>query len=235
MVERNRLIEAGSRVRLRLASDERLVAAVRAGDPAGFEAVYERHSAPLLSFCTYMLGSRHDAEDAIQATFASAFRALQLSDRPVALRPWLFTIARNESLSILRRRHPTVELNGEQALRYDPPRELEIREELRHMVEGLRELPERQRAALILTEMHGLSQSEIGVVLGVRSEQVKAYVFQARSNLISDKHAREEDCEAIRQELASARGAALLRGRLRRHVRACPDCRLYADGVARQR
>ena len=153
----------------------------------------------------------------------------------VNLRPWLFTIARNECLTILRRRRPTVELNGEPALGGDPFRELEVREELRHVLDGLRELPERQRAALVLTEVHGLSQLEIGGVLGVRSEQVKAYVYQARSNLIAERSAREDDCREIREELASARGAALLRGRLRRHVRSCSDCRVYADGVARQR
>ena len=120
MATRNRLITAGSRVRLRLASDDRLVAFVRRGDRTAFEALYERHSGELLSFCIYMLGSRHDAEDAVQATFMSAYRALRADERPVTLRPWLFTIARNESLSILRKRRPTVELNGEPALGGDP-------------------------------------------------------------------------------------------------------------------
>jgi hypothetical protein len=69
----------------------------------------------------------------------------------------------------------------------------------------------------------------------VRSSQVKAYVYQARSKLISDRRARDADCHEIREELATAKGAALLRGRLRRHVRSCPECKLYADGVARQR
>src|SRR5271167_2206124 len=95
---RNRVVKAGSRVRLRLAADDRLVALVRRGDAAAFEALYERHWDRLLSFCTYMLGSRSDAEDAVQATFASAYRALRADTRPVALRAWLFTVARNECL-----------------------------------------------------------------------------------------------------------------------------------------
>jgi RNA polymerase sigma factor (sigma-70 family) len=233
--EHSRLITARTRVRLRLASDDRLVAFVRRGDIAAFEVLYERHSRGLLSFCLYMLGSRPDAEDAVQTTFASAYRALRADGRPVALRAWLFTIARNDCLSIMRRRRPTVELNGELALRGDPLKELELREEVRHMLEGIRELPERQRAALVLAELHGLSQVEIGGVLGVEPEQVKAYVYQARSNLVSARRARETDCREIREELATARGAALLRGRLRRHVRSCDDCRVYADGLARQR
>jgi hypothetical protein len=151
------------------------------------------------------------------------------------LRPWLFAIARNECLTILRRRRPWEELNGEPALGPDPVRQLELREELRDVVAGVRRLPESERAALVLTEVHGLSQRETGTVLGVRAEQVKAYVYQARSKLVSERDAREADCDEIREELATARGAALLRGRLRRHMRGCPECRTYAAAVSRQR
>jgi RNA polymerase sigma factor (sigma-70 family) len=222
-------------MRLGLASDEWLVGCVRRGDTAAFETLYDRHARELLGFCMYMLGSRQDAEDAVQATFASAYRALRADSRPVALRPWLFTIARNDCLSILRRRRPVVQLGREIAPGPDPAATAELREEVRRVFEGLRELPERQRAALVLAEVHGLSQAEIGEVLGVRADQVKAFVYQARSTLISERRARDSDCREIREQLAGARGAALLRGRLRRHVRSCADCRSYADGVARQR
>ena len=103
------------------------------------------------------------------------------------------------------------------------------------MLANLRELPERQRATLVLSELHGLSQAEIATVLGVRSEQVKAYAYQARSNLISEKVAREADCTDIRKELATARGAALRKRRLRRHLRTCGGCREYEDAIAGQR
>jgi RNA polymerase sigma factor (sigma-70 family) len=231
----NGVVAKGARLRRLAAADERLVARVRSGDPHAFEALYKRHCGELLSFCAYVLGSRHDAEDAVQATFSAAYRALLSHERPIALRPWLFTIARNDCLTIMRKRRPEVELNGEPALRGDPYRELEVREEVRHTVKSLLELPESQRAALVLAEMHGLSQAEIGSVLGVRTDQVKAYIYQARSHLISDRRAREVDCHEIREELASARGAALLRGRLRRHLRSCAGCRRYADGVSTQR
>ena len=235
MADPNGVLKVGSRVRLGLASDEWLVACVRRGDTDAFEALYDRHVRELLGFCVYMLSSRQDAEDAVQATFASAYRALRADSRPVALRPWLFTIARNDCLSILRRRRPTVELNGEIAPGADPVDQIETREEVRKVFEGLRELPESQRAALVLAEVHGLSHNEVGRVLGVRSEQVKAFVYQARSKLVSERAARDADCHEIREELSSARGAALLRGRLRRHVRSCPECRTFAAGVARQR
>jgi RNA polymerase sigma factor (sigma-70 family) len=225
---------AASRTRLRLASDERLVAWIRRGDAGAFTRAYERHSPGLLSFCTYLLGSRQDAEDAVQATYSSAYRALLSDRRPITLRPWLFAIARNESLDILRGRQTTVELNGEAALTGDPVRHLEVREELRHLTEDVRRLPERQRSALVLAELEGLSQAEIGVVLGVRAQQVKAFIYQGRSSLLSERDAREADCEDVREELATARGAALRRRHLRRHLRSCSACHDYAAAVSRQ-
>jgi RNA polymerase sigma factor (sigma-70 family) len=225
---------AGARRLLGHSRDEALVAGVRRHDRRAFEAIYERHAAQLLTFCIYLLGSRHDAEDALQATFTSAYRALLGDSRPVRLRPWLFTIARNECLSILRKRRPQVELNGEVALTGDPVKLAEVHEEMVHMIGGIRELPEKQRAALILAEVHGMSHADISSVLGVRPEQVKAYVFQARSNLLSDRHARETDCREIREELATSHGLVRTRARLRRHLRSCDGCRAYANGVEGQ-
>jgi RNA polymerase sigma factor (sigma-70 family) len=235
MADRSGPFLAGSRVRLRFAADERLVKSVRCGDRAAFEVLYDRHAAGLLSFCLYMLGSRQDAEDAVQATFACAYRSLLADDRPVRLRPWLYTIARNSSLSILRRRHPTVELNGEPALTGDPQRELELRDEVRKLLGGLMALPERQRTTLTLAELHGLSHTEIASVLGVRPAQVKAYAYQARANLLSDRAARETSCLDIREELTRARGVELRKTKLHRHLRSCSDCREYKQALSSQR
>ena len=241
LATRVRPISPSTAARHALATDEQLVSSIRGSDPAAFEALYERHQRELLSFCLYMLGSRADAEEALQVTFASAYRGLLADERPVVLRPWLFAIARNQCLSILRRRRPTVELGEEATTGNDPAasgdlfRELELREEIRHTLAGVRELPEGQRAAMVLAELHGLSQSEIGAAMGLRPEQVKALVYQARSSLISERSARDADCREIREELDTARGAALLKGKLRKHVRACPDCRTYADGMSRRR
>ncbi|MCW3032258.1 MAG: polymerase, sigma-24 subunit, subfamily [Solirubrobacterales bacterium] len=220
---------------MRLAGDERLTAAVRRGDRRAFEVVYDRYSAELLRFGVYMLGSQHDAEDAVQATFAAAYRALMADDRTIALRPWLFTIARNECVSILRNRRQMVGLSGELAPPDDPVHRLEVGEEVREMLAAMRDLPEQQRTALVLAEAQGLTHPEIAAVLGVATKQVKAFVYQARANLLADRRAREAACEEIRTELAEARGPLLLQGRLRRHLRHCQGCREYAASLARQR
>lgn len=225
----------GARLRLRFAADDRLVALIRSGDATAFEILYDRHARELLSFCRHMLGSQSDAEDAVQSTFASAHRALLANDRRVEVRPWLFTIARNACLSVLRVRRPLVEVSQASAASDDPVAEVEQREELREVLATLRQLPESQRLALVLSELHGFSQSDIGALMGVRAEQVKSYVYQARSNLASEREARSADCRAIREELATARGAALLKSRLRRHLRICPGCQQFAAELASQR
>jgi RNA polymerase sigma factor (sigma-70 family) len=224
-----------SRAALVLASDKRLVTLVRAGEPVAFEVLYDRHARKLLSFCRHMLGSRQDGEDAVQRTFASAYRALLVDEREIELRPWLFSIARNESLSILRQRRLTSELDDAEPATEGLSSRVEGREDLRDLLADLRALPERQRAALLLSELGGFTHAQIADAVGARPEQIKAYVFQARSHLIAERDARERSCVEVRAQLANTRGAALLRRELSRHLSRCRVCRSYSAALRRQR
>ena len=109
------------------------------------------------------------------------------------------------------------------------------RADLRELVQDLARLPEDQREALVLFELGGSSQTEIARVLACPPAKVKALVFQARSTLIAERDARSTPCEAIREQLAVARGGLLRRGSLRRHLRQCAPCDAYRLAVAGQR
>jgi RNA polymerase sigma factor (sigma-70 family) len=220
---------------LALARDERLVEQIRRGNELAFEVAFERHGAGILAFCRHMLGSREEAEDAVQHTFAAAYRDLQRSgERSIALKAWLYTIARNRCVSVLRaRREQAAEL-------HDVPTEglseqVEQRAELRELLADVRELPEDQRAALLLAEAAGLSHAEVAEVLGCEVASVKGIVFRARSSLIERRAARHTPCAEIREQLANLRGGALRRNELRHHLRACPGCSAYREEVRRQR
>jgi RNA polymerase sigma factor (sigma-70 family) len=220
---------------LRLASDERLVALVRAGNKAAFETLYDRHHRALLSFCRHMLADREESEDAVQHTFIAAYNDLVGSDKEIQLRAWLYAIARNRCLSMLRsrREQPT----GED---FDVPTEgladeVERRSDLQQLLGDMRELPEEQRAALVLAEIGALSHDEIAEVVGVPKAKVKALVFQARSSLIASRDARDMSCQTVREELSTARGGVLRRGPLRRHLAGCDGCREFAGHVKHQR
>ena len=220
---------------LSFAGDERLVEQIRRGNEAAFEVAFERHGAGILAFCRHMLGSREEAEDAVQHTFAAAFKDLQAhSDRRIALKAWLYTIARNRCVSVLRaRRERALEL-------YELPtdglsEQVERRAELRELLADVGELPEEQRAALLLAEAAGLSHAEVAQVLGCEVGSVKGLVFRARSSLIERRTARETPCGEIREQLETLRGGALRRNELRHHLRRCPGCRAYREEVRRQR
>jgi RNA polymerase sigma factor (sigma-70 family) len=220
---------------LRVATDERLVALVRQGSQPAFEVLYDRHHRGILSFCRHMLGSREEAEDALQHTFMAAYRDIVGSEKDIQLRAWLYAIARNRCLSVLRTRRdkPVDELE-------DVPTEglaavVERRQDLQDLLRDLAALPEDQRAALVLSEIGDLPHDEIATVIGCPKGKVKALVFQARTSLHSSRDARETSCEDIRELLGSLRGGSLRRASLRRHLRECAGCREFHREVKRQR
>ena len=220
---------------LRLASDDRLVELVRGGSEPAFEVVFDRHHRGVLALCRHMLGSPQEAEDAVQHTFLAAFRNLAGSRKAIQLRPWLYTIARNRCLSVLRARRekPAGELESLSTEHLSIA--VQRRQDLRDMLRDVSGLPEDQRAALVLSEVGGASHDEIAQVLGVQREKVKALVFQARSSLIVSRDARETPCADIRVQLGEVRGGALRRTTLRRHLRECPGCREYRAALHEQR
>src|SRR3954464_10390367 len=91
--------------------DERLVEQVRRGNDAAFEVIYDRHHRGILGFCRHMLASVEEAEDAVQHTFIQAYDSIRRAERDLKLKAWLYAIARNRCISILRsRREQAAEL-----------------------------------------------------------------------------------------------------------------------------
>ena len=221
---------------LRLASDDRLVELLRGGSDTAFEVLFDRYHRKLLAFCRQMVGSTEEAEDVVQHTFLAAYRELPASGRPIAVRPWLYAVARNRCLSVLRMRgrRPAGEAGGEPASEHLSAA-VERREELRDLLGDLAELPDDQRAALVLAELGDVSYPEIAQVLDCHRDKVKALVFQARTSLIAARAARETPCAEVRVQLANLRGSALRRAELRRHLGACAGCREFRDEVKAQR
>jgi RNA polymerase sigma factor (sigma-70 family) len=217
-------------------TDEQLARAAGRGDVAAFEALYERHHRALLSFARHTVGSPHDAEDVVQHTFVAADRTFRSGKVPKAVRAWLYTVARNRCVSMLRERRAAPGVaDAELPSTENLAAAVEQRDELRGLLADLRELPDDQRTALLLAELGDLTHAEVAKVIGVRSGKVKALVFQARETLMGFAHARAIPCRSIREELSVATGAELRRRHLRQHVARCPACAEFAAGVREQR
>jgi RNA polymerase sigma factor (sigma-70 family) len=216
------------------AGDERLVEQLRRGNGAAFEVIYDRYHAGLLSFCRHMLGSREEAEDALQHALIAAHEDILRSTKPIRLKAWLYTIARNRCLSVLRarREQPSDDIEISTAGLADS---VQQRADVRELLTDLGGLPDDQRAALVLSEVGDLSHAEVAQVIGCEVSKVKSLVFQARSALIERRQARDIPCNEIREQLATLTGGALRRGHLRHHLAACEGCREFRDEVRRQR
>jgi RNA polymerase sigma factor (sigma-70 family) len=224
----------------RLYSDERLIALIRAGDPAAFEALVQRYRARLLSFCRHMLRSQEDAEDVLQEVFAASYRAIMADEREIAVRPWLYKIARNMCLKHIARRRPPAEGGVEElelpagGTALDAVR---MREDLRQVVGDVRELPETQRTALLMREIDGLSYEQIAGAMETTVPGVKSLLVRARVSLAEAAEGRQLSCEVVHVELlGAAEEGVRLSGAARRHARECEVCAAYQAelGVGRR-
>jgi RNA polymerase sigma factor (sigma-70 family) len=170
---------------LRSQSDERLVDLVRAGHDSAFEAVVARYRRALMRYCSRLL-TEERAEDAVQQTFVKAYGAMKSSDAELNLKPWLYRIAHNTSLNVLRDRSMRYEQLDENFDGVERPDQVfERRQGLREVLTAVQSLPERQRDALVLRELEGRSYDEIASELGVTGGAVRQLLNRARTTLRS--------------------------------------------------
>ena len=216
--------------------DARLARRAAAGDERAFAAIYRRYHQDLYRYCLALLRDREDAEDALQATMVKALRALPGETRTIELKPWLFRIAHNEAISLVRRRRPTDEIDPElPELGNGPEQRTVAREQLRELVADLDQLPEQQRGALIMRELSGLGFEQIGAALGASPAAAKQAVYEARVALQEMSDGREMECGPIREAI-SAGDRRVLRGRrIRAHLRTCEGCRSFAAAIGDRR
>jgi RNA polymerase sigma factor (sigma-70 family) len=224
----------GLRRPYRLLGDETLARQAAAGDPDAFAAIFTRYRDPLYRHCAWMLRHPQDAEEALQGTMLSAYRAL-LGGKAgaVALRPWLYRIAHNECLQILRRR-PGTESDEVLAFVADPVAEgrAETREAMRELDADLMALPTAQRSALLLRELGGLSHDGIAHALDASPQAVKQLIYEARQALLEFRAGRALACAEVRRLISDQDGRILRGRRTQAHLRSCAGCRQFRAALA---
>lgn len=217
---------------LRALSDDRLARRAISGDERAFGAIFRRYHQSLYRFCLAIVGNSEDAQDALQNTMVKVLRALPGEERQIQLKPWLYRIAHNESIELIRRRRDTRQLPPELAAAGSGlAEEAASRERLRRLISDLDELPERQREALIMRELAGLAFSEIGASLGTSAAVARQTLYEARRSLRQMGEGREMDCETVTRALSDGDGRVSRRRDLRAHLRACAGCRRFREEI----
>jgi RNA polymerase sigma factor (sigma-70 family) len=221
----------GSAPLLRLQSDERLIALIRRGHHAAFEALVSRYETRLLSFCRHMLSSREDAEDVLQEVFAAAFNAILADEREINARPWLYRIARNRCLNHMRRATPVgMDSMDIYYAEHGQSTSEKIlgRERFHQLIGDVQQLPESQRSALLLREIDALSYEQIAETMETTVPSVKSLLVRARISLAEAAEARQLSCSEVRLALGeAAEGLLKVSPPARRHVRNCERCRAF--------
>ncbi|MCC6223473.1 MAG: sigma-70 family RNA polymerase sigma factor [Thermoleophilia bacterium] len=150
--------------------------------------LFDQHASMVLGLCRLLLRDHHEAEDAAQQTFVSAYRSLLRGSEPREDGPWLAAIARNECRARLRTRpRAPVSLDGELTDRLADPADVvdvaDRRAELAEITRALAGLPLRQREAVALRDFLGLSYEEVASTLAVSVPVVESLLFRARRRL----------------------------------------------------
>lgn len=213
-------------------SDERLARRATRGDERALGAIFERYQQELYRFCLGLLGEPQDAQDALQNTMVKALRALPGEKREIALRPWLYRVAHNEAIDLRRTKRETQTLDGHLLDAHSSVAErAEHRERLEWLFRDLSDLPERQRAVLVMRELSGLDFADIGAALGTSGAVVRQTLYEARRNLEQMDFGRGMRCETITRVLSNADGRVSGRREIRAHLRDCLDCRRFQDRI----
>lgn len=217
-------------------SDDHLALRAAEGDERAFEAIFNRYHQDLYRFCLTVVRNPQDAQDALQNTMVKVLRALPGETRQIRLKPWLYRIARNEAVELLRRRRGSAELEPELiASDAELTETVAMRERLRRLLDDLAELPERQRAALVMRELAGIGFDEIGAAFDTSDAVARQTVYEARLSLRQMEAGHEMSCKKVMWELSEADGRVARRRDIQAHLRTCSECRAFRDEIAGRR
>ena len=168
-------------------TDHDLIAQFKEGSMEAMEAIVDRYENRIFNFGLKMCGQFQDAEDITQDTFLNAFRYLDNFREETKLKSWLFKIVYNLTMDFLRKQslqHSYQEsLNSHVSEVNSLERSLLAAEQKKQLHQALFDLPERQRTALTLFLVNGLSGREVASVLELSIEASDSLLARARRNL----------------------------------------------------
>ncbi|AET66000.1 RNA polymerase sigma factor, sigma-70 family [Desulfosporosinus orientis DSM 765] len=166
--------------------DAEIIRLVLAGHHEQYAGLVQRYQEPLILFLRRILNSEEDSFDCAQEAFLAAYRNLNRYSKEYPFRAWLYAIARNKALDLMRKRHREVLSIPDETMvdqRPNPEEVVLAKEETALLSEVLHELPEQYGQALYLRYRQELSYKEIAMVLQVPVSSVKTYIHRGKEKL----------------------------------------------------
>lgn len=180
---------------LRRLSDDACAEAAGGGHDDAFAELVRRYQTRIYRYLARMVGCREEARDLTQETFLSAYRTLPRWQRRAPFRTWLFRIASNAAIDVLRRRrlHNPVSMDDTAEPSAGAPGVEQVHhsgERYAFFLRALHRVPDLYRQPLLLRELEGMSYSEIATLLDIAEGTVKSRIARARAQLLDlfDSH-----------------------------------------------
>ena len=165
--------------------ERELIARSCTGDLDAFEELVRAHQTHIYNLTYRVTGNHEDASDAAQDAFVRAFQALSRFRQEAAFSTWLYRIATNAALDLVRRRPavPPVELPVDHPAPNDPEAEVHRREVSRRVHAAVGQLPVEYRAVVVLRDLQGLAYDEIAKTLDIPVGTVRSRLSRGRDAL----------------------------------------------------
>ncbi len=226
------------------------MALVRSGSDRAFEQLYERYRPRILAYVQGMVRDHGRAEDLTQEVFMSALRRMRETERPIAVRAWLYEIARNACIDQFRRSRRVEELpfhpgdgngGGPDELRLvssqpEPEVAVDAKDQLTRLCSAFAGLSDSHHQILVMRELEGLSYRQIAERMDLSRTAVESTLFRARRRLAEeyDDLATGRRCTKVQGIIAAAAegmSGVADRRRMARHLSYCQPCRRHARAL----
>lgn len=159
-------------------TDAELVESCKRGNLRAYERLYQLHSARMKSLAFHLLGSRADAEDAVQETFLKVYRGVRGFEAQSSFATWLYRILINCCYDALRKQQRLAESQPKREFSSDTKLPLKLAIE-----RALGQLNQRHRIVFLLFEVEGLKHSEIATILEAPEGTCRSWLFEAKREL----------------------------------------------------
>jgi RNA polymerase sigma-70 factor, ECF subfamily len=167
-------------------TDRELLDRLCSRDSRAFELLYQRYKVALVRFCLGILKDQHRAEDAVHETFLKLFRRSDTLEDRTSCRAWLFRVARNECLMVIRRERHSALVDGQDVWDEDTPLTILVGLQTQESIsKALDALKVEYREVILLRESERLSYAAIAAITDSTESAVKSRLFKARRALAS--------------------------------------------------
>lgn len=172
------------------ATVDSVIARAKAGDNQAFEALMVKYQRQVMGTSLRLLGNLDDARDAVQEVFLRLYKYLHTMDETRQMEPWLYRVTVNVCRDLGRKRASSIHVSYEQEVsagtlgeissNSDIEGELAIAQERQIIREALETLSDKERSALVLRDLEGMTTEEVAKVLGSSPVTVRSQISMAR-------------------------------------------------------